>query len=83
MRVTSKGQVTIPRDIRELVGIEPNSEVIFSVESGRVVLTPKHGREQIAEQQRLAEFLEVLNRIEGTGDQEINGDALMAMTRGR
>lgn len=83
MRVTSKGQVTIPRDIRELVGIEPNSEVIFSVESGRVVLTPKYGRQQIVEQQRLVDFLEVLDRIEGTGDQEINGDALMAMTRDR
>ncbi|MBB1250158.1 AbrB/MazE/SpoVT family DNA-binding domain-containing protein [Rhizobium sp. G21] len=83
MRVTSKGQVTIPRDIRELVGIEPNSEVIFSVESGRVVLTPKHSREQVAQQQRLADFLEVLDRIEGTGDQAIDGDALMAMTRDR
>ena len=29
MRVTSKGQVTIPRDIRDLAGIKPNSEVVF------------------------------------------------------
>ena len=37
MRVTSKGQVTIPRDLRELAGIEPNSEVIFTIEDGKLV----------------------------------------------
>ena len=29
MRVTSKGQVTIPRDLRETFGIDANSEVHF------------------------------------------------------
>jgi len=31
MRVTSKGQVTIPQEIREQFGIMPNSEVEFVV----------------------------------------------------
>ena len=38
MRVTSKGQVTIPRDMRELAGIEPNSEVVFALEGGNIGL---------------------------------------------
>jgi AbrB family looped-hinge helix DNA binding protein len=83
MRVTSKGQVTIPRDLRELTGIRANSEVVFSIEAGRLVLTPKHGVEQQANRERLDRFLKTLDRLEGTGDQDIDADALGAMTRDR
>jgi AbrB family looped-hinge helix DNA binding protein len=83
MRVTSKGQVTIPRDLRELTGIKPNSEVLFSIESGRLVVSPKHGDQPPADKQRLNRFLETLDRLEGTGDQQIDAEALAAMTRGR
>ncbi len=31
MKVTTKGQVTIPQSVRELLGIEPGSEVEFVV----------------------------------------------------
>jgi AbrB family looped-hinge helix DNA binding protein len=36
MRITDKGQVTIPKDIRLQAGILPGSEVVFSFEGGRV-----------------------------------------------
>lgn len=83
MRVTSKGQVTIPRDLRELAGIEPNSEVIFSMEGGKLTIVPKDGKQQIEERIRMKRFLETLERLEGTGDQAIDSDALMEMTRDR
>jgi AbrB family looped-hinge helix DNA binding protein len=83
MRVTSKGQVTIPRDLRELTGILPNSEVVFSIESGKLVLSPKDGEQQIADRQRLNRFLATLSRLEGTGDQDLDAEALMALTRDR
>ena len=38
MRITSKGQVTIPQAIRERCGLVPHSEVEFVEEGGRVVL---------------------------------------------
>lgn len=38
MRITTKGQVTIPRDIREALGIVPSSEVEFVREGDRVWL---------------------------------------------
>ena len=38
MRVTTKGQVTIPLKIREKLGITPSTEVDFIEEGGRVVL---------------------------------------------
>ncbi len=40
MRVTSKGQVTIPKNIREKLGIRPNTAVEF-VEEGRRVYIRK------------------------------------------
>lgn len=83
MRVTSKGQVTIPRDLRELVGIEPNSEVVFTVEDGKLVVAPKNSAEMARQKTRLNGLLETLDRLEGTGDQSIDADALMAMTRDR
>ena len=83
MRVTSKGQVTIPRDLRELVGIEPNSEVVFTVENGKLTLAPKDNRHSDADRTRLAALMEALDALEGTGDQSIDADALMAMTRDR
>ena len=39
MRVTTKGQVTIPRHIRAYLGIAPHTDVDFSIHEGRVVLT--------------------------------------------
>ena len=38
MRVTTKGQVTIPQDIRRRLGIEPGSEVDFQVDGDAVRL---------------------------------------------
>lgn len=38
MRVGERGQVTIPKDIRNRFGLRPNTEVEFHVEHGSVVL---------------------------------------------
>jgi AbrB family looped-hinge helix DNA binding protein len=38
MRITSKGQVTIPQEIREQCGLLPHTEVPFVVEHGRVLI---------------------------------------------
>lgn len=83
MRVTSKGQVTIPRDLRELAGIEPNSEVVFSMEGGKLVVSPKAGRRAIEDRNRLDQVLRAISKLEGTGDQAIDADVLMSITRDR
>lgn len=83
MRVTSKGQVTIPRDMRELTGIKPNSEVLFSIESGKLTITPKDAASVTKESERLDRFLQTLDRLEGTGDQDLDAEALMSLTRDR
>ena len=44
MRITSKGQVTIPVEIRERLGLLPNSEVEFAVEGNAVRIRKARGR---------------------------------------
>ncbi|MGD9704602.1 MAG: AbrB/MazE/SpoVT family DNA-binding domain-containing protein [Acidimicrobiia bacterium] len=37
-RVSSKGQVTVPKVVRDALGIEEGDEVVFRVEGNRAVL---------------------------------------------
>jgi AbrB family looped-hinge helix DNA binding protein len=47
--VTSKGQVTLPKRVRDALGIEPGSEVDFAVEEGVVVMRKRIPAEAFAE----------------------------------
>lgn len=40
MLVSEKGQVTIPKHIRTAAGVAAGSEVAFSLEGSRIVITP-------------------------------------------
>jgi antitoxin PrlF len=40
MQVTEKGQVTIPKHIRQAAGVAPGSQVSFSLEGSKIVITP-------------------------------------------
>ena len=40
MQITDKGQVTIPKHIRVAAGIAPGSEVVFSLDGSKIVMTP-------------------------------------------
>jgi antitoxin PrlF len=40
MQVTDKGQVTIPKHIRVAAGVAPGSEVSFSLQGSKIVITP-------------------------------------------
>ncbi len=77
MPVTVKGQVTIPKPIRDLLGLTPGSRVEFDVEAdGRVVLRRADGAPAVAD--RFARFL---NRPPG-GWTGMTTDEIMRMTRG-
>lgn len=66
MRVTEKGQVTIPKDIRDYLGIVPGSEVEFVQEAEKVRLIVSHGA--TAQEDRVRRFRESLLRMAGTAD---------------
>jgi antitoxin PrlF len=70
--VTSKGQVTIPKPVRDRLGIVPGSRVQFELaEDGRVVLVNP-------EQQKPVSRFEKLRGIAGPGP---STDEIMAMLR--
>ena len=74
MQITSKGQVTIPRDIREAMGYLPHTEVEFVVEKNRVYLKkikgPKKRGKSLVEQMR------------GKATVNMSTDEILALTRG-
>ena len=39
MQVTDKGQVTIPKHIRDAAGVLPGSEVTFALVAGKIVIS--------------------------------------------
>lgn len=80
MRVTSKGQVTIPQDIRRLAGLLPGSEVEFQVRGGEVVLQ-KVELDPIAQRQRVqADIRSVVGSA--TAVPALPTDEIMRITRG-
>jgi len=81
MRVTSKGQVTIPADIREAAGMLPGSEVMFTIVDGRVMLDRvASGGTHLSK--RDAELLDHLERHRGLVPAGWDSETLMRFTRG-
>ncbi len=74
MRITSKGQVTIPQDIRERFGLLPHTEVEFAVEGNVVVLRKAASGS--------AKAREWIRRYRGSLDAGMTTDELMQLTRG-
>jgi len=48
-----KGQAVIPKEIREMMGIRPGSEVVFEVRGDEVVVKPLQNRSSVDELIRL------------------------------
>jgi antitoxin PrlF len=40
-KITSKGQITLPREVRERLGVHDGDRVRFEIENGKVVLYPQ------------------------------------------
>ncbi|MEQ8306300.1 MAG: AbrB/MazE/SpoVT family DNA-binding domain-containing protein [Hoeflea sp.] len=83
MRVSEKGQITIPKHLRERAGIAPNSEVTVDFDGGRLVIAAADRQAEKENRARLDRFMQALRKLEGTGDQSIDADRLMQMTRDR
>ncbi|MBN2497075.1 MAG: AbrB/MazE/SpoVT family DNA-binding domain-containing protein [Deltaproteobacteria bacterium] len=74
MRITSKGQITIPVAIREALGLLPGVEVEFEVDGNTVRIV------------RNADAVEgrgrrVIDRIRGRATVKMTTDEIMALTR--
>lgn len=70
MRVTSKGQVTIPLEVRRALGIQAGSEVDFEVTEG--------GARLIVDRARASDEI---SRMRGAGDVAMSTEEILALTR--
>lgn len=77
MRITSKGQVTIPQAVRERAGLLPQTEVEFVVEPDGVRIVKAR---QARRPSRGARAVERLRRA--AGHVSMSTDEIMALTRG-
>ena len=73
MRITSKGQVTIPIEIREQAGLLPGTEVVFEIEGDFVRLA------RSPEQPGRGEA--IVDRLRGRAADGLSTDEIMALTR--
>jgi AbrB family looped-hinge helix DNA binding protein len=76
MKITSKGQVTIPKEIRDEFGLLPGTEVEFVEEKGAVKI-----RKVAGGRNRGNEIVDHLKRASG-GDIPLTTEEIMPMTRG-
>jgi AbrB family looped-hinge helix DNA binding protein len=77
MQITSKGQVTIPQEIRNRLGLLPHTQVEFE-------LAGDHARIRKAQRQpgESARGRLLLEALRGTGDVRMSTDQIIALTRG-
>lgn len=70
MRVTQKGQVTIPLRVRRVLGIQPGSDVEFELD--------EHGARLHVDSDRAAEEI---GRMRGAGEGEMTTEEILALSR--
>jgi AbrB family looped-hinge helix DNA binding protein len=73
MRVTTKGQVTIPQEIREKLGITSAIEIDFIEEKNRIYLVKREGQTK-----KTYKF----GKLRGIANIKMTTDEIMALTRG-
>jgi AbrB family looped-hinge helix DNA binding protein len=76
MRLTSKGQVTIPADIREKLGLLPNTEVEFEIDGDAVRVR------KVAQPKGLTRGQALIAHMRGRGTGRLTTDQIMQLTRG-
>jgi AbrB family looped-hinge helix DNA binding protein len=74
LRITSKGQVTIPQDIRERFGLLPHTEVEFVTDGDVVVIRKAETGNALAR--------EWISTYRGSADAGMTTDEIMRLTRG-
>lgn len=77
MRITAKGQVTIPQEVRERAGLMPGADVEFEIEAGAVrLIKATHDGPRKTRGQKL------VDRLRGGGDFKMTTDEILALMRG-
>lgn len=71
MRVTTKGQVTIPRKVREILGIIPETNVDFLEENGRFYIVKSPNNKAVKK----------FDKLRGIATARMSTDEILGLTR--
>lgn len=74
VRITTKGQVTIPQKLRAQYGLDPDTEVTFEAMDRGVLIRPARSRDEDLKR-RLA-------RATGSATTRMSTDEILQLTRG-
>ena len=74
MKITSKGQITIPRRIRDKHGLWPHTEVEFVERNGRVIIEKRSDGPSRGQR--------VVQAMRGKAQIKMSTDQIMKLTRG-
>lgn len=69
-RIAERGQVTIPKQLRKMLGLKPGTVLEFGEERGRLIAIKSEGTDPISE-------------VYGCLGKQIDADAVIAELRGR
>jgi len=75
MRLTSKGQVTIPQAMRERYGLHPNTEVSFQPCADGVLI-------RVAGAERVQQVKAAISKTRGSARAALSTHEVMRLTRG-
>lgn len=75
MKVSEKGQITIPKHIRDALGVGAGSEVTFELTADGGAFVVRKSAVAPSRGERLAE------RLRGRSDVDMSTDEIMALTR--
>jgi AbrB family looped-hinge helix DNA binding protein len=75
MRISAKGQITIPIEIREQLGLLPDTEIEFEVIGGKALKIVKVAKS------RTGRGRSIVSRLRGRLGKGLSTDEIMAMTR--
>jgi AbrB family looped-hinge helix DNA binding protein len=74
VRISSKGQVTIPMEVRNAAGLLPNCEVEFEVKGSTVIM------HKTARKARRGDS--IVRHLRGRGSVKMSTNEILALTRG-
>jgi AbrB family looped-hinge helix DNA binding protein len=74
VRLTSKGQVTIPIEVRDEFGLKPGDEIEFVLD--------EHGLHIVKSTKQPSRGRRIAESLLGRGDVAMTTDEIMALTRG-
>lgn len=75
MKITVKGQITIPIELREKYGFLPHSEIEFIEEKGKIYIKKISNKK--------SRGAHIAQRLRGSATVKMTTDEILALTRGK